>query len=46
MLKRLNLLREFSVPLLAGVLVAVVWANLAPESYNAFNTKPLSLIHI
>ncbi len=34
---KLNLLREFSVPLILGVLTAVVWANLAPESYAAFN---------
>lgn len=37
---RLNLLREFSVPLLLGVVVAVVWANLDPSGYEAFNTTP------
>ena len=31
------MLREFSVPLLAGVVVALVWVNLAPESYHHFN---------
>jgi len=36
----LNLLREFSVPLLAGVVVAIVWANLDPAGYQAFNTTP------
>lgn len=37
MLKRINLLREFSIPLLAGVVTALVWANLAPENYRQFN---------
>ena len=36
----LNLLREFSIPLLAGVVVAIVWANLDPSGYQAFNTTP------
>jgi len=36
MKKRLNLLREFSVPLLVGVLAALGWVNRAPESYNRF----------
>ena len=34
--KRINLLREFSVPLLAGVVTALVWANYAPEEYHYF----------
>jgi NhaA family Na+:H+ antiporter len=34
--ERINLLREFSVPLLSGVVVALVWANRAPESYARF----------
>jgi len=33
---RLNLLREFSVPLLAGVVTALFWANRTPESYARF----------
>ncbi|MBW4055205.1 MAG: Na+/H+ antiporter NhaA [Proteobacteria bacterium] len=37
---RLNLLREFSVPLLAGVVLAVVWANLDPAGYHSFNSAP------
>ncbi len=36
MKERLNLLREFSVPLLAGVTTALVWANRAPDSYGRF----------
>jgi len=39
--KHLNLLREFSVPLLAGVVVALLWANLSPEGYRQFNQTPL-----
>ena len=41
MKKHVNLLREFSVPLLAGVLVALIWANLTPEGYHHFNHAPL-----
>ena len=40
MKQRLNLLREFSVPLLAGVIIALVWANLDPSGYHAFNSTP------
>lgn len=40
MRKRINLLREFSVPLLAGVVVALIWANLAPEGYHSFTHAP------
>lgn len=41
MKKHFNLLREFSVPLLSGVVVALIWANLSPESYHYFNHEPL-----
>ncbi|RII25826.1 MAG: sodium:proton antiporter [Geobacter sp.] len=37
MKQHLSMLREFSIPLLAGVVVALVWVNLAPESYLHFN---------
>jgi NhaA family Na+:H+ antiporter len=37
MIRRINLLREFSIPLLCGVLTALIWCNSAPESYRAFN---------
>jgi len=40
MKRRLNLLREFSVPLLAGVVIAVVWANLDAAGYRSFNSTP------
>jgi|SRR5581483_1658501 len=36
-----DLLREFSVPLIAGVVAAVAWANLFPSSYIAFVYTPL-----
>jgi len=35
--KQINMLREFSVPLILGVVVALVWANLDPESYHHFD---------
>lgn len=37
MKQKINLLREFSVPLILGVVTAVVWANLDPEGYSAFD---------
>lgn len=30
----LKKVREFSLPLIAGVIVALIWANLSPESYQ------------
>ena len=33
----MNLLREFSIPLIAGVLTALAWVNAAPDSYRQFN---------
>lgn len=36
MRQRINLLREFSVPLISGVVVALVWANLDPAVYRHF----------
>lgn len=36
-----NLLREFSVPLLAGVALAILWANLDPAGYDQFVNGPL-----
>jgi NhaA family Na+:H+ antiporter len=29
-----SLLREFSLPLIAGVITALIWANLSPDSYH------------
>ena len=41
MKNRINLLREFSIPLLTGVALALCWANYAPESYGRFLHSPL-----
>lgn len=41
MKERINLLREFSVPLIAGVLAALCWANLSPDNYHHFTHAPL-----
>ncbi|MBA3003932.1 MAG: Na+/H+ antiporter NhaA [Desulfurivibrio sp.] len=41
MKRHFNMLREFSVPLLSGVVVALIWGNLSPESYHYFNHEPL-----
>jgi len=39
--KRINMLREFSIPLISGIVVALVWSNLFPDSYHHFNHEPL-----
>jgi Na+:H+ antiporter, NhaA family len=39
--RRINMLREFSIPLISGIIVALVWSNLFPESYNHFNHDPM-----
>jgi NhaA family Na+:H+ antiporter len=36
LIKRVNLLREFSVPLIFGVALAMIWANRDPTGYYAF----------
>ncbi len=41
MRNRINLLREFSIPLIAGVLVSLFWANLDSEGYRHFIHAPL-----
>ncbi|GFE57325.1 Na+/H+ antiporter NhaA [Geobacter sp. AOG1] len=41
MLKRINMLREFSIPLIAGVVMALFWANLDPPGYHRFVHAPL-----
>lgn len=41
MKQRLNLLREFSVPLIAGVALALWWANRDPAGYERFLDTPL-----
>ncbi len=39
--KFINLLSEFSIPLLSGVILAILWANLNYESYQQFLNQPL-----
>lgn len=34
--KTVNFLQEFSIPLIIGVIIALLWANLSPESYHHF----------
>jgi NhaA family Na+:H+ antiporter len=36
------LLREFSVPLIAGIVLGVLWANLQPQSYHALMSAKLA----
>jgi NhaA family Na+:H+ antiporter len=38
--ERINLLREFSIPLLGGVLVALAWSNYSLTSYERFLHHP------
>jgi len=38
--RNINLMREFSVPLITGVFAALAWANLSPQSYHAFLYTP------
>lgn len=40
MRQRIQLLREFSVPLIGGVLLALVWANLDQPGYQHFVSTP------
>ncbi|WP_366921509.1 Na+/H+ antiporter NhaA [Metallumcola ferriviriculae] len=39
--KTVELLREFSIPLIAGVIVALIWANIAPDGYHELMEKEL-----
>lgn len=41
MRSKIQLLREFSIPLLAGVLVALLWANLDPSGYHHVVEEPV-----
>lgn len=36
MKRHLNMLREFSIPLISGVVTAIIWANFYPENYLNF----------
>jgi len=37
----IKLCRDYSIPLIAGVIVALVWANLSPESYHHVVHTPI-----
>ena len=39
--KRINLLQEFSIPLISGIVIALIWSNYFPESYHHFDHDPL-----
>ncbi|MDT3698554.1 MAG: Na+/H+ antiporter NhaA [Thermincola sp.] len=39
--KTLNLLQEFSIPLIVGIFAALIWANISPLSYREFIEKEL-----
>ncbi|MFZ4526303.1 MAG: Na+/H+ antiporter NhaA [Chlorobium sp.] len=43
MRQHINLLREFSAPLLLGVAIALFWANMDAHSYGAFIHEPVLL---
>lgn len=34
--KAINFLQEYSIPLITGVVIALIWANLSPETYHDF----------
>ncbi|MCH2212766.1 MAG: Na+/H+ antiporter NhaA [Fuerstiella sp.] len=44
MAKTVERLQEFSIPLIAGVIVAVIWANVSPHSYDAVIHAPIHQI--
>jgi NhaA family Na+:H+ antiporter len=37
MRRTINLLREFSIPLITGVIIGLIWANTSPETYHHLN---------
>lgn len=37
MRRTINLLREFSIPLISGVIIGLAWANISPSTYQGFN---------
>jgi len=41
MKSKINMLREFSIPLIAGVVLALLWANLSPKGYHDFIELPM-----
>lgn len=45
MRKTIERLQEFSVPLIMGVIFAMIWANVAPESYQRMVHTPIYALH-
>lgn len=41
MKKLLHIVEAYSLPLLLGIVAALIWANLSPESYHHFTETPL-----
>ncbi len=41
MKKFLGLLQEYSIPLIVGIVAALIWANLSPETYEHFIHFPI-----
>ncbi len=41
MKKTIQTLQEFSIPLIIGVICAMIWANVSPESYHALVHTPI-----
>jgi len=41
MRKTIQRLQEFSIPLIVGVVLAMIWANVAPDSYQALIHTPI-----
>lgn len=37
MRRTINLLREFSIPLILGVIIGLIWANVSPDTYHHLN---------
>ncbi|MEZ6129540.1 MAG: Na+/H+ antiporter NhaA [Planctomycetaceae bacterium] len=44
MKKTIQSLQEFSIPLIAGVIMAMFWANVSPDSYQAMVHTPIYLL--
>lgn len=45
MRKTIERLQEFSLPLIAGVICAMIWANVAPASYHRLVHTPVYALH-
>ena len=44
MKKTIQTLQEYSLPLIAGVIAAMIWANVSPGSYKALVHTPIHRI--